>query len=326
MVNVAIIGASGQLASTLIDYLSEHTEHVMLGLVRRDPSTLRTVPRLKYVQTDYQDTAELSRIFKAGSVDVVMSFIIAHLDPDAAVSKRLVDAAIDAGVKRFVPSEWSVGRHLADAIQFLPWYDSKLKTRAYLEQVNTPHKVLEYTLFHSGHFTEYLGHPHAPANLKHIDTIAISFQPEILHALTVEGREEVDRMTFTSPGDVVKVVARALDVEQGKWPVWGGIEGQTVTVKELIDIVERVRGKKLTVERLKESDLVAGRILAKTTPTITHSSVTPEQKEAFEKLLTAGFLMGAARGAYTATREWNEILPDVKFLGIEEYLRSVFRE
>lgn len=40
-------------------------------------------------------------------VETVLSFIVAHTDPNAETSKRLIDASIKAGVKRFAPSEWA---------------------------------------------------------------------------------------------------------------------------------------------------------------------------------------------------------------------------
>lgn len=40
-------------------------------------------------------------------VHTVLCFIVVHLDPDNESQKRLIDAAIEAGVKRYAPSEWS---------------------------------------------------------------------------------------------------------------------------------------------------------------------------------------------------------------------------
>jgi hypothetical protein len=41
-------------------------------------------------------------------VHTVLSFIVVHLDENAAAQKALIDAAIQAGVKRFAPSEWGM--------------------------------------------------------------------------------------------------------------------------------------------------------------------------------------------------------------------------
>jgi hypothetical protein len=41
-------------------------------------------------------------------VHTVLSFVPVHLDTDNATQKALIDAAIEAGVKRIAPSEWGV--------------------------------------------------------------------------------------------------------------------------------------------------------------------------------------------------------------------------
>lgn len=44
-------------------------------------------------------------IFKG--VHTVLSFVAVHLDQDNKTQKSLIDAAVEAGVKRFAPSEWA---------------------------------------------------------------------------------------------------------------------------------------------------------------------------------------------------------------------------
>lgn len=60
---------------------------------------------MKYIQTSYLEEKELVDILTG--VETVLSFIVAHTDPNAETSKRLIDASIKAGVKRFAPSEWA---------------------------------------------------------------------------------------------------------------------------------------------------------------------------------------------------------------------------
>lgn len=57
------------------------------------------------MQTTYEDKAELVRLFKG--VETVLSFSPVHLDVGNVAQKRLIDAAVEAGVKRFAPSEWA---------------------------------------------------------------------------------------------------------------------------------------------------------------------------------------------------------------------------
>ena len=41
------------------------------------------------------------------NVDVVLSFILPFSDSGNIAQKTLIDACIDAGVRRFAPSEWA---------------------------------------------------------------------------------------------------------------------------------------------------------------------------------------------------------------------------
>jgi nucleoside-diphosphate-sugar epimerase len=57
----------------------------------------------------------------------------------------------------------------------------------------------------------------------------------------VDGSGDV-RITLTTAEDLAKVVARAIEYE-GEWPVVSGIQGDEVTIKQLIELGERVRGE-----------------------------------------------------------------------------------
>jgi hypothetical protein len=60
---------------------------------------------VKWVKTSYQDPKELAEILRG--VHTVLSFIVTQLDLNNVSQKNLIDAAIQAGVKRFAPSEWA---------------------------------------------------------------------------------------------------------------------------------------------------------------------------------------------------------------------------
>jgi len=52
------------------------------------------------------------------------------------------------------------------------------------------------------------------------------------------------KITLTTVQDLGKVVARALEYS-GTWPVVGGISGSEITLAQLIELGERLRGKTL---------------------------------------------------------------------------------
>lgn len=50
------------------------------------------------------------------------------------------------------------------------------------------------------------------------------------------------RITFTTVQDLAQVVARAIDYEH-PWPVVGGISGVEMSLKQMIELGEKIRGK-----------------------------------------------------------------------------------
>jgi hypothetical protein len=60
---------------------------------------------VSWIKTNYQDPKELVEILK--DVHTVLSFIVTQSDPGNVSQKNLIDASIQAGVKRLAPSEWA---------------------------------------------------------------------------------------------------------------------------------------------------------------------------------------------------------------------------
>lgn len=69
----------------------------------------------------------------------------------------------------------------------------------------------------------------------------MTFDFDKRRAIIAEGSESA-RITFTTVHDLAAVVALAVDY-QGEWPVVGGICGDKLTVRELLELGERIRGK-----------------------------------------------------------------------------------
>lgn len=85
---------------------------------------------------------------------------------------------------------------------------------------------------------DYLASPHRTAKyVIPLDTF-IDFQNR--RAIVVEGHEDAI-FTVTSVHDIAEVIARAVDLDD-EWPVFGGIRGNRVTVSQIIEVGERIRG------------------------------------------------------------------------------------
>ncbi|OLN83728.1 hypothetical protein CCHL11_08733 [Colletotrichum chlorophyti] len=317
MVKIAIAGASGKLALEVIDKLASSGKHEVIGLVRKDPASLPEFPGVAWVRTSYQDKAELVDLLKG--VHTVISFIVAHQDPDAETSKRLIDASIEAGVKRFAPSEWATGTKLAEEIETLPWFANKLEVSKYLEDINKEKKVIEYTLFQVGAFTNYFVFPHQTAKYYPIE-YGFFLDLERARGFLLEGSEDAE-ITLTAIEDIAEAVAGAVEY-QGEWPVIGGISGETITIGEFVRLAEKIIEKPIKIDWLKLEDVKAGVLKTDLIPKIKFPGVPPEQQDHFTKLALAGVTITTARSVWAVTDEWNRLLPNFRPAGIESYVRK----
>lgn len=101
-----------------------------------------------------------------------------------------------------------------------------------------PSKVLEYTLFCPGIFTNYYTYPYPSA--KHLNIFELNVDFHNRRAMLLEGGDN-DRVSLTTVQDLAGVVGRAIEFD-GEWPVMGGINGCELSIKDVIAIGERVRG------------------------------------------------------------------------------------
>ena len=100
-------------------------------------------------------------------------------------------------------------------------------------------QVLEYTLFQPGWFVNYFTHPHK--STKHIQPLQTPIDFYNRRLLMVEGSDDV-RITLTTVQDLANVLVRAIEYE-GEWPLVSGIKGDELTLMQLIELGERVRGE-----------------------------------------------------------------------------------
>ncbi|PYI14495.1 NAD(P)-binding protein [Aspergillus violaceofuscus CBS 115571] len=124
---VSIIGATGTLGSRIASALAA-AGHEVTALQRKDSN--KPAPEgLRTVKVDYQNRDELISNFTGQ--DVVISAVPF---PQLTTEKPIIDACIAAGVKRFIPSEFTTMLESPLAIN-LPIAREKVLIRQYLNQV-----------------------------------------------------------------------------------------------------------------------------------------------------------------------------------------------
>ncbi|KAK0614645.1 hypothetical protein B0T14DRAFT_463173 [Immersiella caudata] len=317
MVKIAVAGGSGGFGGEIIDALLATGKHEILLLSRSDPPSSGTPTGVAWVKAEYSSVDDLNE--KLQGVDTLLSFIVVHLDPENLSQKNLISAAVRAGVRRFAPSEWASPR-----FDQMDWYAGKAEIRNHLQALNKDKKVLEYCLFQPGILMNYLAHPFQ--STKNIPSSQTPLDFTNRKVILVEGSENA-RITCTTARDLANVVVRAVEYE-GEWPLVGGIQGSNHTISELIAHGEKVRGGPFEVEKLQAADLQAGIVNSSWRPKVDHPIFrdSPEQAAAMEKVLLVSLLLAFSAGTFDGSDEWNKLLPEYKFTGLEEFLSGAWRE
>lgn len=146
--NVIVIGAGGNLGPSVLSALDAEPQFTVSILARQSSkSTFPPHIRVHRVGDDYPE-AEVLEAFKGQ--DAVVSTIAS-----AGVVKQIsiVDTAIKAGVKRFVPSEFVSDTLNQKAAALLPQiFKGKVETVEYLKKKQK--EGLTWTAFVTGQFFE----------------------------------------------------------------------------------------------------------------------------------------------------------------------------
>lgn len=146
--NVIVVGAGGHLGPHVLRAFDSDS-HFKVSILSR-ASSAATFPshlRVHTVGDDYPQ-ADLLEAFKGQ--DVVISTIATA---SAGVQKKLIDASVQAGVKRFVPSEFGCNVRNEKGFQVIPQYfGGKVDTVDYLKSKES--EGLTWTTFVTGSFFE----------------------------------------------------------------------------------------------------------------------------------------------------------------------------
>ncbi|KAL0941132.1 isoflavone reductase family protein (NmrA-like family protein) [Colletotrichum truncatum] len=128
--NVLVVGANGNVGKSAIKALLDEKFNVS-GLTR-DSSTAVLPEGVKHLKTDF---SEESLVEAFTNQDAVIS-TISGIQPGGSLTIQnvLVDVAIKAGVKIFVPSEYGIDTSDPSASKFIPFLSDKIETLNYLKE------------------------------------------------------------------------------------------------------------------------------------------------------------------------------------------------
>ncbi|CAG9975064.1 unnamed protein product [Clonostachys byssicola] len=126
---VAIIGASGNVGKSTAQALLQEGFEVT-GLTRELSKT--TAPQgIKLIETDYSEDSIIAAL--KGHDAVVSTVSSIAVGQALAFQKTIVDAAIKAGVKVFIPSEFGIDTANPKAPKIVPFLQDKVDTLNYIK-------------------------------------------------------------------------------------------------------------------------------------------------------------------------------------------------
>lgn len=284
-------GTSPSLGRAIVTAVFAQTSWNVLILSRstRSPMWLRAIDqdarRHKIAAVDYGSVDSLTTALKSQDVHTLASVTSAVDGTQAQTQINLLHASVNAGCKRFAPSQWGFGPKGWSEVPSLQWGNQGVR-----EECTEHRDQIEIGYFNHGSFMNYIGHgifatpepEDSPGQALARYRAGEGYKPgedaacQGLHRqgpladqsgaflvglkngvaeLPVKDDGQWPRITFTSLRDVGKFVAASLDLP--KWEEEMTMAGDTVTMGELLASAEAVTGKTFEVKQLKKQELLS---------------------------------------------------------------------
>ncbi|TVY83400.1 Isoflavone reductase-like protein [Lachnellula suecica] len=139
--NVIVIGANGSIGASIFKALVDSSKF-NVSVLARPESTAEYAANIKVFRSDYSDSS-LVEVFK-GQDAVVSALGAAGMFEQI----KIIDAAVQAGVKRYLPSEYGCNTQNEKATALIPAFGFKVKVIEHLKQQEA--KGLSWTAIESG--------------------------------------------------------------------------------------------------------------------------------------------------------------------------------
>ncbi|KAF7122634.1 hypothetical protein CNMCM5793_000659 [Aspergillus hiratsukae] len=293
--NIILIGGGGSLGSVLLkSLLSEPTFNVTV-LTRESSKARRSIPSTAAVITiaDSYPLEDLVKAFKGQDavVNAVTSFSVAE-------QHKFIDAAVAAGVKRYVPSEYGLDNNNAEAQELSPVFKDKGMVQQYLRSKESTGR-LTWTAIACGTLigwslrNNFLGLHYPSRSITFTDdgegyfsTTTLDNTALALNRVLLNPSTTANRIVFTSDF--------------------------ATTQKELVETIERLTGEKWERKSLNTEEAI---------PALQKAWENGDASAGYG-LINIGFTKGTYSGHFEPTRHiWN------KELGLpEKNLEQVVKE
>jgi uncharacterized protein YbjT (DUF2867 family) len=289
---VLVVGSTGMLGTKIISALLDKGATVVKAMVRPGSNNQKIAEMIAQgaiiVEGDLMKPETLLPICEG--VDVIIS-AVGNNQTTVPGQKNLIDAAKLQGVKRFIPSDYSVDYRKLDYGDN-DNLDKRKEVLSYLQQSG-----LEYTLILNGAFMDNFGTPYAA-------------QFDLDNGVFEYWGDGETPLDFTTTDDTAKYVAETVsDPDLVNTAL--EVAGEVLSNKQLLAAYEEATGKKLTEKRLGSVEDLKAWIEQKKPSANSPVEYIPQQYE---------YAMVSGKGKLNNIQ--NSRYPHIKPLTVRQYLQQ----
>ena len=291
---IVVAGGTGGIGRHIVDGITATQKYTVKIFTRQGSSSSSklNIKDVEIVPVDYSNHALLVKELQG--VHTVIVTLISDEESSLHAQLNLLNACLEAKVKRFAPSEWA---GISEENTVIDLY-RELKVPI-MEKVKA--SGIKYTLFTNGLFMEYFASPQRASSSLLPLTSCVDFNKGEANFIGT-GDEP---FCVTSAEDVGRFVAAALDLDG--WDERSTMMGSRTTWNELIRLGEKVRRKTFPVQR--------------TTVDEAKRKFDPQPKDLFTNFL-AQFFIAMCQGEFNYEATLNNKCPQIHPTTIEEFVEK----
>ncbi|CAN9178072.1 unnamed protein product [Alternaria alternata] len=232
--NVMVIGGGGNLGPAILHALLHHSYFNTTVLSREGSSS--TFPLgVKVLRANYNSIDSLKTALRGQ--DVVVSLVAGSALGD---QKTLIDAAIAAGVKRFLPSEFGSNTTDARTRAIVPMYESKVETVNYLKSKESE---ISWTSIVTGPFFDW--------------GLKVGFLGfDAANKVATLYENGTAKFSSTNLQTIGLAVVKALESAEATENQYVFVSGFQTSQKQILEVAEKVTGSKWTVRNASVDDAI----------------------------------------------------------------------
>ncbi|KIM21337.1 hypothetical protein M408DRAFT_304873 [Serendipita vermifera MAFF 305830] len=244
------VGATGNLGVPVHDALLKSGKFEITVLARTSSSFTSSNPSVKVAKLDYSNKQELVDVLRGNDAVVFTLGDPANLETN---SKYIIDAAIEAGVKRIIPSEYGGDIHTDTALTNVV-FTPKLKVAEYINAKSSAGEI-EFTTITNGPFFDWgLTHQFLGFDIPNKKVTIYNGGTRLFNATTLESIATAIVSVLSSPEQYKNRDLRISDFHISQKDILSILEAETNSKFEVAQEVDADKLQETSQANLRKGD------------------------------------------------------------------------